>query len=143
MGMAIPQWLTKFFLVVTGESWPQADEDQLRALHGVVDAFRQEMTTVAVEIKDLGSAVEATDWEGQTAAAVKDRLARLVANNGDVDQIVTSLGTLTKYVQSTAENVEYTKASIIGQLFILVIQIIALLPWLSFAPTSGVAATTR
>ena len=47
---------------------------------------------------------------------------------------------LGRFADGAGTNVEYTKASILGQLAILTAQIVMLLPWVSFPPTSAWAS---
>ncbi|GAA1390757.1 WXG100 family type VII secretion target [Catellatospora chokoriensis] len=139
MGMHVPEWVSKFFLVVTGESWPQADEDQLWEMADAWAAFETNMTAIETEIAELSRVVQSGGWEGDAAAAVRGRLTELV-DGGSLRKLVEAAGKLSRFADDAGTNVEYTKASIIGQLLILTVQIIMLLPWVSFPPTSAWAS---
>ncbi|GAB4060720.1 WXG100 family type VII secretion target [Catellatospora paridis] len=139
MGMHVPEWVSRFFLVVTGESWPQADEDQLWAMADAWAAFETNMAAIETEIAELSRVLQSGDWEGDAATAVRGRLAEL-ADSGSLRKLVEAAGKLSRFADGAGTNVEYTKASIIGQLLILTVQIIMLLPWVSFPPTSAWAS---
>jgi hypothetical protein len=139
MGMHVPEWVSRFFLVVTGESWPQADEDQLWEIAQAWATFETNMAAIETELAELTRVVQSGGWEGDAAVAVRGRLAELV-DGGSLRELVGAAGKLSRFADGAGTNVEYTKASIIGQLFILTVQIVMLLPWVSFPPTSAWAS---
>ncbi|MFI7609598.1 hypothetical protein ACIBTV_31425, partial [Micromonospora sp. NPDC049366] len=140
MGMEVPDWVGRFFLVVTGESWPQADEDGLWALAGVWSEFESALAAVEVEVADIASAVRGAGWEGEAAQAARARLVELV-DGGSLRQLVDAAGRFSRFAYDAGTNVQYVKASIIGQLAILTVQILLLLPWVAFPPTSAAASS--
>ncbi|WP_203699532.1 WXG100-like domain-containing protein, partial [Catellatospora coxensis] len=87
MGMQVPDWVGKFFLIVTGESWPQADEDQLWALARLWAALEQVLIAVEEELVAIGHAVDGAGWKGEAAQAVRARLEQLI-DSGDLHELV-------------------------------------------------------
>ncbi|WP_444546532.1 WXG100-like domain-containing protein, partial [Catellatospora coxensis] len=76
--MHVPDWARQFFLVVTGESWPQADEDLLWALARLWAKFEQILIAVEEELVAIEQAVGGAGWKGEAAQAVRARLEQLV-----------------------------------------------------------------
>ncbi|MBO4206828.1 hypothetical protein, partial [Micromonospora echinofusca] len=133
MGMEIPDWVRTMFLITTGESWPEADEDKLRALSTVWNAFTTQLADTETTIRTARQAVT-TSWTGQGADAFTTRLDQLV-DTGHIKALRDTSAALTTYTQQAALNVEYAKAMIIGQLGILALNIGHLL-WLLATPAA-------
>ncbi|MFD0598289.1 hypothetical protein ACFQZ4_43430 [Catellatospora coxensis] len=55
--MKIPDWVRQFFLIVTGESWPEADEDQLRALARLYAELVRILAAVEEELAVIEAAI--------------------------------------------------------------------------------------
>ncbi|WP_444546534.1 WXG100-like domain-containing protein, partial [Catellatospora coxensis] len=112
--MKVPDWVRQFFLIVTGESWPQADEDQLRALARLYAALEEILAAVEEELVAIADAVEGGGWKGEAAQAARARLKALV-DSGALRKLVDAAGKVSRYAFDAGANVEYAKASILGQ----------------------------
>ncbi|WP_344350156.1 hypothetical protein, partial [Catellatospora coxensis] len=111
----IPEWMRRFFLVVTGESWPQAVARLLWALGRLWAKFEQLLAAVEEELAAIEDEVGGAGWKGETAEAVRARFAQLI-DGGGLRKLVEAAGKVSRFVDDAGTNVEYTKASIIGQL---------------------------
>ncbi|MBO4209679.1 WXG100 family type VII secretion target, partial [Micromonospora echinofusca] len=139
MGMEIPDWTRTMFLITTGESWPEADEDKLRALSTVWNAFATQLADTETTIRTARQSVT-TSWTGQGADAFTTRLDQLV-DTGHIKALRDTSTALTAYTQQAALNVEYAKMMIIGQLVILFLTfVVPLLKALAFPPAAPAAA---
>ncbi|MEH1015820.1 hypothetical protein V6U90_22255 [Micromonospora sp. CPCC 206060] len=137
MGMEIPDWVRTMFLITTGESWPEADEDQLRALSTAWNQFATQLGDTETTIRAARQGVT-TSWTGQGADAFTTRLDQLI-DTGHIKALRDTSTNLTTYTNQAALNVEYAKMMIIGQLGILISNIIYL-TWLLATPAAPAAA---
>ncbi|MBO4207302.1 hypothetical protein, partial [Micromonospora echinofusca] len=135
--MEIPEWARTMFLITTGESWPEADEDKLRALSTVWNTFATQLGDTEATIRVARQSVT-TSWTGQGADAFTTRLDQLV-DTGHIKALRDTSTALTTYTQQAALNVEYAKMMIIGQLGILIANIIWL-TWLLATPAAPAVA---
>ncbi|WP_344350462.1 hypothetical protein [Catellatospora coxensis] len=131
--------MRQFFLIVTGESWPEADEDQLRALARLYAELVRILAAVEEELAVIEAAIAGGGWQGDAAQAVLARLKEL-RNGGGLRKLAEAAEKMSRFAFDAGANVEYAKASILGQLAILTAQILMLLPWVSFPPTSAQAS---
>ncbi|WP_459650942.1 scabin-related ADP-ribosyltransferase [Kitasatospora sp. Ki12] len=129
----LPPGLAKFFGIVTGMKWPEADEDKLRTagddylvIAGKVPELRAYLVELVAVCKD--------SFEGEAADAFVAQMNQLIGGTGGSDY-VTSAGQVAKqlgdFAHKVANQVEYAKWMIIAQLIQLVAQIawaIAMLP---------------
>ncbi|MEH1015609.1 hypothetical protein V6U90_21155 [Micromonospora sp. CPCC 206060] len=121
MGMEIPDWVRTMFLITTGESWPEADEDKRRALSTVWNTFATQLGDTETTIRAARQSVT-TAWTGQGADAFTTRLDQLI-DTGHIKALRDTSTALTTYTNQAALNVEYAKFMIIGQLGILALNI--------------------
>ncbi|RZU53469.1 glycosyl transferase-like sugar-binding protein [Krasilnikovia cinnamomea] len=139
MGMEVDEWVGDLFKVVVGEEWPEADETKLRDLARAWYTFADALTGVDADI--AAAAKAANGWEGDAAQRTRSTLNALLTS-GSLEKLTDGARKLGQYAENTALTVEYTKASIIGQVVILATQIVWLLPMLFFPPTAPGAAAT-
>lgn len=124
--MEMPAEVTWLLPIVVGESWPEGDEDKLRALRDVWHAAAAAITPVTDSGNTAAREVLAA-WNGDDAEAFDEFWKKFV--DGD-DAYLTSLGkaceALGKACDKTALDVEYTKYVIIASLVMLAIEIAAM-----------------
>ena len=124
MGMQLPEWVRTMFMVTTGDGWPEADEDGLRALARewssvaeVIDGLEQRLSEPVLVGRRGG-------WGGPAADSYT--AAQLVLAGPRSPQL-TALGTgsreLSTFIDDTSASVEYMKLIVAGQLVILAGQI--------------------
>ncbi|MDQ1294617.1 MAG: hypothetical protein QG608_2502, partial [Actinomycetota bacterium] len=132
-----PEELSTLFLIVVGEQWPQADEELLRDLAGVWENFTTALDGIEEEIRASSSTV-LQGWEGDAAKKFSETSNKLLNSDG-IAQLIEGARELGRYARQTSTDIEYTKASIIGQLAILAAQIAWATPWFA-VPTAAAAA---
>ncbi|WP_394613707.1 hypothetical protein JNUCC0626_27830 [Lentzea sp. JNUCC 0626] len=127
MAIEIPeavQWLTP---IVVGASWPEGDEDKLRAMRDAWKAAAQAVEEVLGDGNGASSAALGC-MSGQTAEKFKEHWQKF-GEGGDaylvsLEQLCTDLA---EGCNDAALGIEYTKMSIIIALSILLAQIIAMI----------------
>ncbi|WP_344350990.1 hypothetical protein [Catellatospora coxensis] len=132
--------MREFFLIVTGESWPQGDEDQLRALGRLYGELARILVEVEQDLAAIEAVIAGGGWKGDAEQASLAHLKKL-RNGGGLRKLAEAAEKMSRFAFDAGANVEYAKASILGQLAILTAQILMLLPWVSFPPTSAQAST--
>ena len=144
MGMQLPDWVGTMFLVMTGDGWPEADEDELWALARAWVDLGDALTGLEQRIVDPVRAVRRTDWDGPAAhafAAAGDAPAS--AGGRQLAGLPQGARDMADFVHDTGVNVQYMKLIVIGELLILGAQIaylIAMSPWSLGASTAAVPA---
>src|SRR3954454_24236300 len=125
--MEMPDAVKWLLPIVVGESWPEGDEDKLRALR---DAWHQASSSIG-PVADLGSKGAGEilgGWTGEGATAFGEQWKKFV--EGD-DAYFKSLSDAAKALgdsaDATALDIEYTKYMIIISLVTLAAQIIAMI----------------
>ncbi|MFJ8622595.1 hypothetical protein ACIRD3_07075 [Kitasatospora sp. NPDC093550] len=125
MSIMLPPGLAKFFGIVTGMKWPEADEDRLRTAgddYLVIAGKVPELRAYLVELV----AVCRDSFEGEAADAFVAQMNQLIGGTGG-DDYITSAGQVAKqlgdFAHKVANQVEYAKWMIIAQLIQLVAQI--------------------
>ncbi|MFD0278103.1 hypothetical protein ACFVHB_29930 [Kitasatospora sp. NPDC127111] len=125
MSITLPAGLAKFFSIVSGMKWPEADEDRLRTAG-------DDYLAIAKDIPDLKDYVLALvrrcldEIEGDAADAFVEKMRRLVGETGGTDYLSAagdSAKELGDFAHKVANQVEYMKWMIIGQLIQLAAQI--------------------
>ncbi|MET8541612.1 ADP-ribosyltransferase [Kitasatospora sp. NPDC004799] len=121
----LPPGLAKFFGIVTGMKWPEADEDKLRTAgddYLVIHQKVPELRGYLVELVKLCN----ESFEGEAADAFMQKMRELIGETGGTD-FVTAAGHMAKqlgdFAHKVANQVEYAKWMIIAQLIQLVAQI--------------------
>ncbi|MFE7527467.1 hypothetical protein ACFU7Y_17360 [Kitasatospora sp. NPDC057542] len=135
MSIMLPPGLAKFFSIVTGMKWPEADEDRLRTAGDDYLAIAAEIPELRDWLRRLLTTVHDNDeFAGEAADRFYQRVLPLIGGTGGTDY-VTSAGVMAKqlgdFAHKVANQVEYAKWMIIAQLIQLVAQIawaIAMLP---------------
>ncbi len=147
MGMQLPGWLRTMFLVVTGDGWPAADEDELRALARAWMNLADAVSALGYRIVDPVRAVRRTDWDGPAAEAFKASAdAQLGQGGGPLNGLSQGSRDLSEFIMKTSVDVEYMKLIVVGELLILGAQItylIAMSPWSFGTSTAAVPALQR
>ncbi|MDA3649902.1 hypothetical protein OU416_37975, partial [Saccharopolyspora indica] len=122
MAMVVSPEVAKLFQVLTGEEWPDANEDQLRALAA-------EWTAAAQTLAELGpglrSAVQAirSEFAGEAAQAFVQRVAPFVEGDDLISAAAELFNGLAKTLTDLALDVEYMKIVTIASLVALIAEI--------------------
>ncbi len=139
MGMQLPAWVRQMFLVVTGDGWPEADEDALwalaRAWVGIgdtVDEQRQKLADLTLATR----ATRRTDWDGPAAEAYAVAGAGL-GGGGPLAAMASAAYAVAAFVYGTGVNVQYMKIIVLEELVLLAAQIAQLV---AAAPATGGAS---
>ncbi|MFF4380814.1 hypothetical protein [Kitasatospora sp. NPDC001547] len=127
MSIMLPPGLAKFFSIVTGMKWPEADEDRLRAAGDDYLAIHAEIPELREWLRRLLATVhDNDDFAGEAADRFYQRVLPLIGGTGGTDY-VTAAGLMAKqlgdFAHKVANQVEYAKWMIIAQLIQLVAQI--------------------
>ncbi|MFJ9443427.1 hypothetical protein ACIRRH_16370 [Kitasatospora sp. NPDC101235] len=127
MSIMLPPGLAKFFSIVTGMKWPEADEDRLRTAGDDYLAIAEEVPELREWLRRLLSTVHDNDeFAGEAADRFYERVLPLIGGTGGTDY-VTAAGLMAKqlgdFAHKVANQVEYAKWMIIAQLIQLVAQI--------------------
>ncbi|HXV92388.1 MAG TPA: hypothetical protein VD813_03745, partial [Pseudonocardia sp.] len=135
MGLQIPEELATMFLIVTGDSWPESDEDELWRISASLHQFAGELRSYTDSVTGAGSGA-LTAFRGPAADSLRVTLDQL-ARSGALAQIAAEVEGMAGDVYDIALQVQYTKIIIIGQLVILAAQILYLLA--IAAATAGIS----
>ena len=144
MGMQLPDWVRNTFLVVTGDGWPEADEDALRALARAWAEVGDAIYVVEQRITVPVRGVRRTNWDGPAAEAFSAAGNAFAGQHGrQLAALAEGSRDLSTFISGTAVNVQYMKRIVIGELLILALQIaylIATSPWMFGSATAAVPA---
>jgi uncharacterized protein YukE len=125
--MEMPGAVTWLLPIVVGESWPEGDEDKLRALRDAWHVASKALSPVS-EIGSKAASEVTANWTGDSATAFAEQWKKFV--DGD-EAYFKSLADAAKALgdscDQTALDIEYTKYMIIISLVILAAQIAAML----------------
>jgi hypothetical protein len=133
------------FHVLTGDAWPEADEDEISDLAQLwlgigaeLVRFAPEVTRSAQYLADSGAL--AGEAQKALAAAVA-----VVTGDGDLtlEKLAVGFEELGQYLHRVALQTQYMKIIVIEELIILAAQIvylIAMMPWTFGASAAGIAA---
>ncbi len=127
MSITIPSEITWLFPIVVGESWPEGDEDKLRALG---EAWRAASADIDEVITQAGNAATTSfgAMEGQAADAFQEYWKKFVEGaDAYLVKLKESCDGLAGTCDNTALEVEYAKYAIIAALIMLAIEIAALI----------------
>ncbi|MEU3307510.1 hypothetical protein [Nocardiopsis sp. NPDC006832] len=122
--MEIPDDLANLFYGLTGTKWPKVDEDRLRNMS---DAYATVEYILATELPDLivvlRRKVQST-FDSRTTEYFENSLAQFTAGERDyVGESAKLAGEIRQYAKDAANQVEYAKWMIIGQLIQLALEI--------------------
>ena len=121
--------------IVVGESWPEGDEDKLRALRDAWHVASKSITPVA-EIGSNAASEVVANWTGDSATAFAEQWKKFT--DGDeayFKSLADAAQALGDSCDQTALDIEYTKYMIIISLVILAAQIAAMIA--AAAPSFG------
>src|SRR6266567_4518092 len=123
MSIQLPEWVRTMFLVLTGDGYPEADEDALRLLAAG-------WTTAGTDLKGLVADVDAATYaavdavRGVAAAEFVKAMQSLTQSDPRLlDAVADACIEVGEFIDKTALDVEYTKWLVIGELVMLAIQI--------------------
>ena len=134
MAIMLPAELAKIFSVVTGMSWPEANEDNLRLAGDDYQVIANDMPKLKSYIVDLVN-VCLQQFEGQAADAFVHTMRELIGQDGGKDQLSEAAAQalkLAKTAHDTANQVEYFKWMTIAQLVQLAFEIAFATFWSPF-----------
>ena len=142
----MPEGLRWFFRVVVGEDWPIGDEDQMRRLAAVWDAFAAKLDGVENEILAARARLNAAG-SGPGMDAADQWLGSVLEpdpGNGNASPVAAlSQGarTLAEFCRKIALEIEYAKYMCLGMLIWLAWELaqLAWAAWVSFG-SAGAAA---
>ncbi|WP_241003310.1 protein-glutamine glutaminase family protein [Streptomyces sp. CB01881] len=126
----LPPGLAKVFSLVSGMKWPEANEDDLRTAGDDYLAIGNDMPELRGYIVELIKSCK-REFEGEAADQFEARMLQLIGGvegNDGVDYLKAaeaSAKELGEFAHKVANQVEYTKWMIIGQL----IQLLAQIAW--------------
>ena len=147
MGMQLPAWLGTMFLVMTGDGWPAADEDELWALARAWVDLGDALTGLEQRIVDPVRAVRRTDWDGPAADAFAAAGGAPAGTGGQpLAGLPQGARDMADFVYDTGVNVQYMKLIVVGELLILGAQItylVSMSPWSFGTSTAAVPALQR
>lgn len=133
MGMQLPSGLRNLFYGLTGSKWFTADETTLRALSDLLD---QTGGRIETEIPPLVTSVKRrvrTTFDSRAADYFEESIDKFTAGNTNyVKAAADAAHQLADFVREAANQVEYVKWMIIGQLIQLALEIawaIAMAKW--------------
>ncbi|MFI6845115.1 protein-glutamine glutaminase family protein [Kitasatospora sp. NPDC050467] len=126
----LPPALAKVFSLVSGMKWPEANEDNLRTAGDDYLAIGKDMPELRGYIVELVESCK-REFEGEAANQFEARMLQLIGGsegNDGIDYLKAaeaSAKELGEFAHKVANQVEYTKWMIIGQL----IQLLAQIAW--------------
>ena len=136
MGMQLPEWVRGMFLVVTGDGWPEADEDALWALAREWAGVGNAAAGLQVRMLEPVRGVRRTDWDGPAARAFA------LAGQGpaglagrQVQGLAAGSLRVSDFIYETGVNVQYMKIIVLEELVLLAGQIAHLVAMA--VPTGG------
>ncbi|MDT7724706.1 MAG: hypothetical protein QOI21_1282 [Actinomycetota bacterium] len=121
--------------IVVGESWPEGDEDKLRALRDAWLVASKSITPVA-EIGSKAASEVVANWTGDSATAFAEQWKKFTeGDEAYFKSLADAAQALGDSCDQTALDIEYTKYMIIISLVILAAQIVAMIA--AAAPSFG------
>ncbi|WP_026422849.1 toxin glutamine deamidase domain-containing protein [Actinokineospora inagensis] len=124
MAMMVPDDVRRLFLVLTGEEWPDADEDRLRVLADAWDTAAQRLSgELAPELLKAVVAIRAT-FDGETERAFVAKMSPYVEGDDNyISAASEQFRWLAKYLRDLAVDVEYVKLVSILSIGALIVEI--------------------
>jgi hypothetical protein len=144
MAMMVSDEVRTMFLVVTGEEWPDANEDKLRALADAWDQAALRLTNeLSPQLQQAVAVIRAT-FVGEAERAFADRMAPFVEGPDNYLAVAgEQFSELAKFLRELALDVEYVKLVSILSLIALIAEIawaIAMSFWTAGASMAWLAA---
>jgi hypothetical protein len=145
MGLEVPSWAAEIFHILTGDSWPAADEEVINDLATLwleigneLMQWAPEVTRSARYLSDSGALV------GEAQKALSAAVTQ-VTGDGDLtlEKLAAGFDEMGSYLHQVALQTQYTKIVVLEELIILAAQImylIAMIPWTFGASAGGIAA---
>ncbi|RKT83055.1 Papain fold toxin 1, glutamine deamidase [Saccharopolyspora antimicrobica] len=122
MAMVVSPEVAKLFQVLTGEEWPDANEDQLRALAAEWTAAAQTLAELGPGLRSAVQAVR-SEFAGEAAEAFVRRVASFVEGDDLISAAAELFNGLAKTLTDLALDVEYMKIVTIASLVALIAEI--------------------
>ncbi len=124
MGLQLPPWARKVFLITTGDGWPEADEDQLWRLAREWTGIAVSVSELAERIVEPARLVRRTDWDGPAAAAFAASSDAFTGADGQALRgVADGSQELADFIYDSAVNVQYMKIIVLEELVVLFLQI--------------------
>ncbi|MEU3269287.1 toxin glutamine deamidase domain-containing protein [Saccharomonospora sp. NPDC006951] len=142
MAMMVSPEVAKLFQVLTGEEWPDANEDKLRALAAEWQGSAEDLADLAVGLRGAVDGIR-SNFEGEAARAFIERVSPFIEGDRLIDAAAELFQGLGDYLVDLALDVEYMKLVIINSLIALLVEIalaIKLAPFTGGASMSWLAA---
>ncbi|TDC99267.1 hypothetical protein E1181_29785, partial [Saccharopolyspora terrae] len=105
----VPEEVGNLFMVLTGEKWPQINEDQLRKLS---DSWRNTSARLRSELTpELAQAIKLirSEFYGKAAMRFADRMAPYVESNGYIETAATGYEQIAGFLKQLSVQTEYVK----------------------------------
>lgn len=139
MAIMVPPEVGNLFMVLTGEKWPQINEDELMRLG---EAWRNASTRLQNELRpDIAAVVKKIreEFRGRAANRFADRMAPLLDSPGPFDAISESFEGSADFLRKMALQTEYVKLVTILSL----VELLAQIAWAiaMSGPTFGASMT--
>ncbi|HTI27827.1 MAG TPA: DUF294 nucleotidyltransferase-like domain-containing protein, partial [Kutzneria sp.] len=115
MSLEMPSELDWLFKIVAGQAWPKGDEDKLRELGRAWTEFSNSIQEISGEFEPLFNLVTG-NLSGQPAEAFAQFVTQM---HKQLPALVDAGKQITKLSNKTAQQTEYSKYMIIGQLVLL------------------------
>src|SRR4051812_33704839 len=134
MAITLPPELASIFAAVSGMEWPQANEDDLRTAGDDYQTIADDIPKLKEYIVEIVN-ICLDRFEGEAADAFVASMRELVGQTGGTDYLgeaAKQAGELAGVAHDTANQVEYTKWMVIGQLIMLVAEILFDIFWAPF-----------
>ncbi|WP_444546537.1 WXG100-like domain-containing protein, partial [Catellatospora coxensis] len=101
--MKVPGWVREFFLIVTGESWPQGDEDQLRALGRLYGELARILVEVEQDLAAIEAVIAGGGWKGDAEQASLAHLKKL-RNGGGLRKLAEAAEKMSRFAFDAGAN---------------------------------------
>ena len=121
MALTMSPEASTLFQVLTGERFPQANEDQLRAMARAWMQAAVDLRDVQNDMRQEAMRARRT-FAGKSAEAFINR-ANALAGDGSMDKAAQGFGSSASFLDKLALDVEYTKYTLIGAMIMLVLEI--------------------
>ncbi|MGW1680414.1 scabin-related ADP-ribosyltransferase [Saccharopolyspora sp. NPDC002376] len=126
MSLYIPPEHATAFAALTGSSWPEADEDQLRELSTRYHELAGKLGSLHGNIAELINAIN-QDFEGEAQQTFLEYVRRFIVKNDKgvvpLEAVVQAADAMSEFLFETAADVEYMKWQAIGQLILMAVEI--------------------
>ena len=138
MGMHVPEEIRNLFKVLTGEEWPEVDEDALRHLGAAWKRASEQIDTQLAPMINNAVFTIRSEFTGEAELAFADSMAAFTTEPPYYfDTATKHYRTVGVFGEDTATMVQYVKLMIIAQLIVLLVEIAVMtaLAFISFGAT--------